>query len=63
MMRVFLDESSSTKVFQMAAWIGRAEEWGRFINAWQEALASEPTIKYFKNHETLSFEGQFTAWC
>ena len=60
--QAFIDESGGKgqgKVFTMAGWLGRAEQWALFSTEWQRCLQSTPRIAYFKMSEATSLSGQF----
>jgi len=63
--QAFIDESGGkgqSKVFAMAGWFGRREEWGLFSTEWQQCLKSTPQIAYFKMREAAALGGQFRGF-
>jgi hypothetical protein len=62
MKQAYFDESADTQVFLMAGWIGDEDEFKGFNEHWLRVLAEDRAIRYFKNHDALSFEGEFTGW-
>jgi hypothetical protein len=46
----------------LAGWIGPAQRWAEFSNAWMQALEMKPRLKYFKMSEAMSFSGEFSGW-
>lgn len=63
--KAFFDESGgpeSSKALIMGGFLGRAEEWERASEAWDECLHQAPAIEYFKHREAQGLNGQFKGW-
>ena len=56
-----MDEDVSPS-FVLGGFIAEAETWANFSTAWDEALQSPPSIKYFKMVEATNHRGQFANW-
>jgi hypothetical protein len=63
-LQAFLDDSGSTKgpTFVLGGFISSYEKWERFADAWAEALAEAPSIRYYKNSQAMSRKGEFANW-
>ena len=63
-LQAFLDDSGSTKgpTFVLAGFISSFEKWERFSDAWAEALAESPSIRYYKNSQAMSRKDEFDGW-
>ena len=61
--KAFFDESGTdpikNKALVVGGFLGRAEEWERASDAWDECLHAAPRIEYFKHNEAQSLDGQF----
>jgi hypothetical protein len=59
----FFDEcTDDAKVFLMAGWLGRSEEWEKFSESWNNKLGDKPSIRYFKHNEAQGLKGEFLHW-
>jgi hypothetical protein len=65
MIRAFVDDSGSDprdRIFLFGCWVSKEEEWNRFSDGWQQALAAKPAIEYFRHHDAKSLSGPFKGW-
>jgi hypothetical protein len=63
--QAYIDDSGvkgTDAVFVLAGFIGRAEKWAEFSDAWRECLRESPSIQYLKMREAAKFKGQFRFW-
>ncbi len=64
-LQAFIDDSASDKGEQrlfMAGYLGRADMWERFSEAWIEELQLAPAISYLHMVEANSLRGEFKGW-
>ncbi len=62
MFTAFFDESEAATVYLIAGWVATNEEWSKFEAAWNQALAADRPIRYFRHHDAKGVQGEFTAW-
>ena len=61
----YFDDSGShggDGLYVIGGFLAPDVSWARFIAEWQQALAKEPAIDYFKMSEAISLRGQFERW-
>jgi hypothetical protein len=62
MFQAFFDESEVDAVYLVAGWVATAEEWAKFDAAWNAVLSADPSIGYFRHHDTKMLKGEFEGW-
>ena len=65
MFKAYFDDSTSdeqTKILVLAGCIQSYKVWANFSMAWEAALASSPSIRYFHMREARQLEGEFDRW-
>jgi hypothetical protein len=63
--QAYIDDSGTKgthPIFSLAGFIGRAEQWAEFSNAWQTQLTGSPSIRYLKMADAAKLNGQFRFW-
>ncbi|MER9944783.1 DUF3800 domain-containing protein [Mesorhizobium sp. M0092] len=61
----YFDDSGShggDGLYVLGGFLAPDVSWARFSAEWQQALAKEPAIDYFKMSEAISLRGQFARW-
>ena len=63
-LQAFIDDSGGTHgpTFVLGGFISTPEKWERFTDAWAEALADSPSIRYYKNSQAMSRQDEFKGW-
>src|SRR5258706_906295 len=54
MLRAYLDESSDERVYAVAGFMTKAENWTPFSFEWNVALTTDPKISHFKMHDVFT---------
>ncbi len=63
--KAYIDDSGvkgTDPVFVLAGFIGRAERWAEFSDAWKQCLDASPSIQYLKMNEAVKLNGEFRSW-
>lgn len=63
--QAYIDDSGvkgTDAVFVLAGFIGRAENWAQFSDAWKAHLKRPPSVRYIKMNEAAKLDGEFRFW-
>jgi hypothetical protein len=63
--QAYIDDSGvsgTDAVFVLAGFIGNAEKWAAFSEAWSQHLKQGPSIRYLKMNEAAKLRGEFRSW-
>ena len=63
--QAYIDDSGikgTDPVFVLAGFIGKAERWAEFSDAWSIHLKQSPSVQYIKMNEAAKLNGQFRSW-
>ena len=63
--QAYIDDSGvkgTHAVFVLAGFMGNAERWAEFSDAWSDYLKLAPSVRYVKMNEAVKLNGEFRSW-